>query len=93
MRRKTLAALFGTAAVAVAVASPAAANGPIGGCPSGDGWDLRPLASTLPETFDNGNFHDQNGDGWICRQINEGQSNKHGEQSWTVKDNTNPLEA
>jgi hypothetical protein len=44
----------------------------------------------LPD-LDNGNFADQNGDGWGCYRVNQGQSAKHGESSFTWKDNTNPL--
>ena len=40
---------------------------------------------------DNGNFADQNGDGFGCFNVNRGQSAKHGSESWTWKDNTNPL--
>jgi hypothetical protein len=64
--------------------------GPVGGCPTGDGWNLELVSEAIPE-LDNGNFADQNGDGWGCFKVNRGQSAKHGEESWTWKDNTNPL--
>lgn len=74
----------------MALASPVEAAGPpVGGCPTGGGWRLAPLGITLP--IDVGNFHDQNGDGWICFRVNPGQTTKNNFQSWTVKDNTNPL--
>ena len=47
-------------------------------------------ALVIPE-LDNGNYGDQNGDGWGCARTNKGQSDKHGIGSWTWKDNKNPL--
>jgi len=40
---------------------------------------------------DNGNFADQNSDGFACYRINKGQTDKHdvGFASFTWKDNTN----
>ncbi|MGH3028158.1 MAG: hypothetical protein ACRDMW_06360 [Gaiellaceae bacterium] len=64
--------------------------GPVGGCPPGDGWNLELVSEAIPD-LDNGNFADQNGDGWGCFKVNKGQSAKHGTESWTWKDNTNPL--
>ena len=64
--------------------------GPVGGCPTGDSWNLELVSQAIPE-LDNGNFADQNGDGWGCYKVNRGQSGKHGTESWTWKDNTNPL--
>ena len=93
MRRRISAVLLGTAtlAVAAAFAAPvASAQDPVGGCPTGDGWGLTPIEDAIP-AIDNGTFADQNGDGWGCFKVNKGQSAKHGEESWTWKDNTNPL--
>lgn len=100
MRRKILAAVVATAALAAGVGLSTApfanAQGePVGGCPPGGGWELRTVGSTLPKStggVDVGNFHDQNGDGWICRRVNPGTSKVNGSESWTVKDNTNPLQ-
>ena len=65
--KKTIAALAASTAIAVAVvfAPAAGAQGPVGGCPSGDGWSLVGLDETLD--IDVGNFHDQNGDGFVCQ--------------------------
>jgi len=67
-----------------------AANGPLGGCPAGGGWNLGQASGIIP-TIGNGNFHDQNGDGWICYRWNKGQSKKALQPAATIKDNTNPL--
>lgn len=67
-----------------------APGGPVGGCPQGDQWTLAPVAAVIDE-IDNGNFADQNGDGFGCFRENKGQTKKHGASSWTWKDNTNPL--
>jgi hypothetical protein len=92
MKRKILAAVVATAALAAGVglsAAPfASAQEPVGGCPRGGGWNLVPLSDTLPR--DVGNFHDQNGDGFVCQRDNPGLS-KHDGTTWTVKDNTNPF--
>ena len=64
--------------------------GPVGGCPTGDSWNLELVSQAIPE-LDNGNFADQNGDGWGCYKVNRGQSGKRGTESSTWKDNTNPL--
>jgi len=92
MRRAKLAAIaVASAAVAVVFVSPAGAADPVGGCPSGGSWFLEPISNAIP-ALDNGNFGDQNGDGWGCAFIvNPGQTAKHGEDSWTWKDNTNKL--
>ena len=93
MRRRISAVLLGatTFAVAAAFAAPvASAQEPVGGCPTGDGWGLIETSEAIPE-LDNGNFADQNGDGWGCFKVNRGQSAKHDSESWTWKDNTNPL--
>ena len=71
------------------LASPAQA-GNDGGCPDGDGWTLISTLAFIDE-LDNGNVADQNGDGLACFRVNKGQSAKHGFESWTWKDNTNPL--
>jgi hypothetical protein len=96
MRRTKLAVVVATMAACVAVvfAAPAGAaelGDPVGGCPTGGSWFLTPVAFALPD-LDNGNFGDQNGDGWGCAFIvNPGQTAKHGVGSWTWKDNTNKL--
>lgn len=93
MRRKGIAALVAGASLAAAlvVASPAAAaDGPVGGCPTGDDWFLAPTSSVIPE-FDNGNYADQNGDGYACFRINRGHTVLNNVPSYTWKDNTNPL--
>ena len=38
--------------------------------------------------MDNGNVHDQNGDGWACFRENKGQSAKNQYPSYTWKGNT-----
>lgn len=89
-----IALVFAVAATSASLLlQPAPAEAaPVGGCPTGDGWNLTLLAFTLPDGIDVGNFHDQNGDGWICYRVNKGQTKKNnGFPSWTVKDNTNPL--
>jgi hypothetical protein len=98
VRRKILAVVVATAALAAGVGLSAAPfagaqNGgePVGGCPPGGGWRLVELGDTLP--VDVGNFHDQNGDGFVCQRDNPGLSKRNGETTWTVKDNTNPLRA
>jgi hypothetical protein len=68
-------------------AGTASAQPPIGGCPSGDGWNLVPIEFTIAE--DVGNFHDQNGDGWVCQRDNPGLSFTNPFTVWTVTDNTN----
>ena len=73
--------------LALVLAVPVSAGG---GCPRGGGWNLVPIDFTLPNGIDVGNFHDQNGDGYVCFRVNKGQSEKNGSESWTVKDNTNP---
>jgi hypothetical protein len=89
MRRKTVGVLLGAATmVAAVVLSGPAAAGPGTGCPTGGGWVLGPVSDAIP-ALDNGNFGDQNGDGLACHKVNLGQSGKHGEESWTWKDNTN----
>ena len=64
----------------------ASAADPVGGCPTGEGagWTLVPAYFATP-AVDNGNFADQNGDGYLCGKYNKGK--------WTStwKDNTNPL--
>jgi hypothetical protein len=93
MRRRISAILLGTAALAVAAAFAApvaSAADPVGGCPTGDSWRLEPIAAVIPE-LDNGDYTDENGDGWGCAFTNRGQSMKHESSSWTWKDNTNPL--
>jgi hypothetical protein len=95
MRRRISAVLLGTVtlAVAAAFAAPVASaqeQEPVGGCPTGDGWQLAPLGFVIDD-LDNGNFADQNGDGWACLRGNRGQTVKHGIASVTWKDNTNPL--
>jgi hypothetical protein len=88
--KKTIAALAASTAIAVAVVfAPAAGAQPVGGCPSGDSWNLVGLDETLDR--DVGNLHDQNGDGFVCQRDNRGLSMKHDATTWTVKDNTNPL--
>ena len=92
MKKRISAVLFGTATLAAAavLAAPAGAADPVGGCPTGDSWRLELISDVIPEV-DNGNFGDQNGDGWGCARTNEGQSAKHEFESWTWKDNTNKL--
>ena len=94
MKKRISAVLLGTAtlAVAAAFAAPvASAADPVGGCPTGDGWVLDEIIFVI-DAVDNGNFEDQNGDGWACYRINKGQTAKHdGFPSFTWKDNTNPL--
>ena len=81
------------AGVAVAVAAGDARADPApGGCPTGDGWFFQPLADHDP-ALDVGNFHDQNGDEFVCVRINRGHSKKAPPTAWTVKDNTNPLQS
>jgi hypothetical protein len=91
MRKRISAALMGVAtlALAAAFAAPVAAA-PVGGCPTGDDWRLEPISNVIPEV-DNGNYGDQNGDGFGCARTNSGQSSKHEFESWTWKDNTNKL--
>jgi hypothetical protein len=55
------------------------------GCPKGGNWNLRPLDATIEA--DQGNFHDQNGDGFIC-QFSNPNNNPSGFPDWVVKDNT-----
>jgi hypothetical protein len=77
----TAAASF-SGAILLLGAGTAAAAPPTGGCPSGGDWSLVPIEFTIPG-FDKGNFHDQNGDGYVCQK-------SHKDGSWTLKDNTNP---
>lgn len=86
--KKRLAVGLLAAGLATAMAS-SAAMACVPGCPPGDGWDLVRLSETID--LDVGNFHDQNGDGYVCRKINPGLSAKNESETWTVKDNTNPL--
>ena len=60
-----------------------------GGCPTGGDWNLATTFSVL-ESVDNGNYADQNGDGFICYKINKGQTKVNDYSSWTWKDNSNP---
>lgn len=55
-------------------------------CPKGGDWDLVTLAETIPEV-DNGNFHDQNDDGYVCKFSNP-NNNPGDVPEWIVKDNT-----
>ena len=74
----------------MAVAGAVSAD-PVGACPAGDSWSLVELGATI-DGIDVGNFHDQNGDGYVCVRVNQGQTKKNGGfPSWVVKDNTNPL--
>lgn len=60
-----------------------------GACPTGDGWQLAPVAVAI-DAVDNGQFADNNGDGLACFRVNKGQTDKHdGFPSFTWKDNTN----
>lgn len=61
-----------------------------GGCPTGDGWTLAPVGIAI-DALDNGNYADQNGDGLACFKVNKGQTAKNGPDSFTWKDNTNPV--
>ena len=93
MRKRMRAMLLGAATLAVVAASaaPVASVDLAGGCPPGEGWSLAPVGLALDE-LDNGSYADQNGDGWGCYRVNQGQTNKHGSPpSFTWKDNTNPL--
>ena len=92
-KRRFFGAVAGGMLLASMVTGPAWAANDQGGCPDGGGWFLGP-ADLIIEDIDNGNFHDQNGDGLVCANVNKGQSKKLGGESgvsWTVKDNTNPL--
>jgi hypothetical protein len=77
----TAAAAF-SGAILLVGAGTAAADPPTGGCPSGGDWSLVSVQATIPG-LDHGNFHDQNGDGYVCQKW-------HKDGSWTLKDNTNP---
>jgi hypothetical protein len=90
---RKLIALFCGAALTLAMVAPAAAcDEPVGDCPPGDGWMLQPLGFVIPE-FDNGNYKDQNDDGYVCVKFNKGQAKKAPPLTgaYTVKDNTKPL--
>jgi hypothetical protein len=97
MKRSRILGVVAGAALAVGLMGAAAGacepvpQPVVGGCPTGDGWGLLPTSSFL-DALDNGNIADQNGDGFACFRINPGQSAKHdGANSYTWKDNTNPL--
>ena len=81
--------------ISVATAGSAGAVPPLGGCPPGSpnqvvGWFPPARLADVDPALDVGNFHDQNGDGFICLRINPGLTKKHRPpRAWTVKDNTN----
>ncbi len=99
MNRTLITGLLAGAALAatVVLVTPAAAAPRGGGilvrsCPKGGDWHLLPVAAAIP-AVDNGDYSDQNGDGWGCFRINKGQTDKHGGfESFTWKDNTGPYE-
>jgi len=62
---------------------------PVGGCPKSGGWFLVIESATIickAPPCDVGNFHDQNGDGYICAKESPGRVG-----AWVVRDNNNPL--
>ncbi len=90
-RRYIFSALVGSGVLLTTfITSPVSAANDPGGCPQGGGFFLLP-ADFIIDELDNGNFHDQNGDGLVCVKVNKGQTEKNGNISFTVKDNTNPL--
>jgi len=90
-RRYIFGALVGSGVLLTTfIPSPVSAANDPGGCPQGGGFFLLPTRFIIDE-LDNGNFHDQNGDGLVCVKVNKGQTEKNGNISFTVKDNTNPL--
>jgi hypothetical protein len=59
---------------------------PVGGCPRGDNWHLLSTDLVIPQ-IDDGNYSDQNGDGYACARFPRGNIKHDG--GWTWKDNTN----
>ncbi|MEX1343971.1 MAG: hypothetical protein AB1Z63_04795 [Candidatus Limnocylindrales bacterium] len=93
MKKRLMAGLVAgglMAAMVPGVASASFPGDPVGGCPTGDGWSLVPIAFVIPD-WDNGNYKDQNGDGWICFKSNPGL-NPEPFPVRTWKDNTQPIE-
>ena len=89
MKKRAFGLVAATAFALAGVGTPAMAANDNAGCPTGGGWSLGQVEYVL-EATDNGNYADQNGDGWVCAKLNKGQSPKYGAMSFTYKDNTNP---